>query len=224
MHLQPLCVHPSFVHPDTLLLSHLAAFTYLAHITALHYRCLTHTMPSHAQSSTTLDEKYAAAHLAALNHIKSSRSRKSSKKHSHDQKPTTSSPQYDDFVLFPNSDANASETTRQQQSPNKDRQRTDRKGTPSATHLAATTRDPSPPKIDSSRRNRTPRHGGFKIVNLLEESEGNGAPGRRGEGKTIPPPAPEPPTLDSPDISDVDDEVFWGSSGGDEGKKGGKAA
>lgn len=163
-------------------------------------------MNHHSPNARDIDAAYQHAHTAALKHMQHTSRRRRTKK---TLPNTMSPPTSNDFVLFPNEKrktAKPCETHKAKQcdsndSPNSLARPTD---------LAATTNT----KIDDKPkpRPRTPRHGGFRIVDLSAERKGNDTD--ECERKNVrPPPAPRPPRLDSPDFTDdsdsEDDSNFW---------------
>ncbi|KAG8533561.1 uncharacterized protein KY384_001301 [Bacidia gigantensis] len=149
------------------------------------------------------DEKFEALRKAALKHIADAKAK--SRKKAAAAATTTPAP-IADFVLFPENAA----TKRQRSNSSKlsagssadAERREERQQKPADACL------PQTPPDSPRRRQRVPRHGGFRIVPLVDDDTDKvDAIERRWAER--PPPAPAPPRLDSPDVSDADEDVFW---------------
>ena len=170
-------------------------------------------MSSHtafAKSTTKIDEKYNAMQDAALRYIQDSKMRKNFTTPC----KTTSPPPIDDFVLFP-------DDTTTERHPRR-RRKTHHKTATCVTQYskhdhAVAKRFQQEAKTDSPRpaRHRVARHGGFRIEPLLDNDDENDKSHEEMKQNDVkarmnkPPPAPSPPKLDSPDLSEVDEDEFW---------------
>ena len=165
--------------------------------------------PPSMSTSTLIDDKYAMQQEAALAHIKQSQSSASLPRKKSKSKPSrrkavttigfpTTLPSIEDFILFPD---NA--VIKPRVSSKDARRNEDMTATPTKSDVAVAANSEPP------RRKRVPRHGGFRIVSMAD-ADSTGEEERKKTEKDVPPPAPSPPILDSPCLSDVDDDEFWG--------------
>ena len=106
-----------------------------------------------------------------------------------------------DFILFPDNAADKSRVS-SNDARGCDGMRT--MPSPGNANVAATA-------PEFPRRRRVQRHGGFRIVAMNDDfDDKKGEVERETREKKTPPSAPSPPALDSPCLSDVDDDDFWG--------------
>ena len=165
---------------------------------------------SFTKQITRTDEKYNAMQDAALRHMQDSKMRKNFTTLC----KTTSPPPIDDFVLFPD-DATIERHPRRHR---RSHQKTATCATRYSKHdLAVAKHLSQEAKSDSPKpaRQRVARHGGFLIEPLTDSDneinkrddamKQNDVKARMNK----PPPAPSPPKLDSPDLSEVDEDDFW---------------
>ena len=163
------------------------------------------TMSSLKQSSTHIDQKYAAMEQAAMQHMQNTISTNDVKKSLVSYR--TVSPAFDDFDLFSDTEKTKKHASSESPRCHKSTQKTMRNQF-----------SPNPPVADTRknyqglpRRKRTPRHGGFKLVPMIDDDEKRDAKPRRWP-MNKPPPAPLPPRLDSPDLSEIEENTLWPSS------------
>ena len=160
-----------------------------------------------------IDEKYDAMQDTALRHIQNTKMRRHSKKLTSSYK-TTSSPPIDDFVLFPSDTADEKHSIRRRHTHRKPatREKTLEKDVVAA---ADDRQEKTKSELPKPVRTRVPRHGGFRIMPMVDsddEDSNSNIDRKQSDAKLTmnkPPPAPSPPKLDSPELSEVDEDDFW---------------
>lgn len=173
-------------------------------------------MSSHTFSTKRtmrIDEKCDSTQDAALRHIQDSKMRNHTKTYTTPCK-ATSPPSIDDFVLFPD----GATTERHPRRRRRTHHRTATCETRYSKHDLAVAKDfRHEAKSDSPKpaRPRVARHGGFRIEPLIDSDDEDDKTNNefkqndvKGRMKKLPP-APSPPKLDSPDLSEVDEDSFW---------------
>ena len=161
-------------------------------------------MSSPTHLSTNIDHKYASMHKNAMQHIQKSKSRNHAKESLVSDR-TMSSP-LDDFILFPD------DMTKRNTASCRGAQRRNMAEEAMRNPFSpkSTVADAKLTEQDPSRRKRPLRHGGFRIVPLVDDDRDKCEECTRPASKR-PPPAPSPPRLETPELSDVDEDDFWSS-------------
>ncbi|KAL9126763.1 MAG: hypothetical protein Q9217_004232 [Psora testacea] len=159
------------------------------------------SMPSPTKSSKQIDDEYVATQQTAMQHMQRTKSRVYVKKAM--ISPGASSPPVDDFILFPD------EVADKRYASQRDDQcrRMTREAMRNISLPKPAVADGRLNQLDLPQRKRAPRHGGFKIVPLLDDEDQKDEEIRRPTSKR-PPPAPSPQLLATPDLSDVEEDVF----------------
>ncbi|KAL9102462.1 MAG: hypothetical protein Q9163_002392 [Psora crenata] len=159
-------------------------------------------MPSPTQLSTDIDDKYAAMQQAAMQHIRKTSSQKHVNKTLISDR--TMSPPTKDFILFPEDPDKGRPTCR----PDAERRIAPRQLTCNDFSQLPAVDDSRIHLDDPPRKKRSLKHGGFRIA-TMGVNNGEKVEGLNRQTRSVPPLAPSPPPLETPELSDVEEDAFW---------------